>query len=122
MVVLSGYENDDYKAMERAGWSRVAFQVPANISDQRTRRVECLWLSPSVTERKPKLFLTPKERMREGARETHRIRVNSTTHRIAEAIARLRAKGLKVTIAGVARATKMSREHLVRNYRHLFTL
>jgi len=122
MVVLSGYENDDYKPLERASWKCVAFDVPANISNRRTRRVECVWLSPSIAARKRTLFLTPRQRMREGARETHRIRVNSTTQRITRAMQKIRANGQKITIIAVARATKMSREHLGRNYRHLFAV
>jgi DNA adenine methylase len=120
MAVLSGYNHGTYESLERAGWKRVTFNVPENVSHKRTRRVECLWLSPSVSSRKPRLFFTPVERMREGAHETHKIRVESTTNRVVRAIEKFRASGLRITIADVARATKMSRENLSRKYGHLF--
>jgi DNA adenine methylase len=120
MAVLSGYNHGTYKSLERAGWKRVTFNVPENVSHKRTRRVECLWLSPSVSSRKPRLFFTPVERMREGAHETHKIRVESTTNRVVRAIEKFRASGQRITIVDVARATKMSREHLSRKYGHLF--
>ena len=126
MVVLCGYNHGTYEVLERAGWKRVTFKVPENVSHRRRRRrsprTECLWLSPSAVSCKPKLFLTPLEKMKEGARETHKIRVNSTTNRLTRAIERLRTKGQKITIMGVARATRMSREHLGRKYRHLFSV
>lgn len=45
-VVLSGYPSPDYSSLERTGWSRTDFHVPAQTSVIRSRRTECLWLSP----------------------------------------------------------------------------
>lgn len=124
MVALCGYNHGTYDALERAGWRRLTFKVVENVSHKRSRRrssrTECLWLSPSAANRKPNLFLTPRERMKDGARVTHKIRVQSTSTRVTRAIERFRAKGERITIMGVARALRMSREHLNRRYRHLF--
>jgi DNA adenine methylase len=77
MVVLSGYECAAYHPLERAGWKRVDFRVRGNGSDKQTRRVECLWLSPSVVNHaeNQKLFLSPAERKREGAIKAIRCRL-----------------------------------------------
>jgi DNA adenine methylase len=122
MVVLSGCESAAYKPLERAGWKRVDFDVRANGSDKRTRRVECLWLSPSVVNHadNQKLFLSPEERKREGAYQSHRVQVATSTNKILRAIEKLRTGGQRITKTGVARAAKMSREHLSRRYRNLF--
>ena len=122
MVVLSGYQTEAYKALERAGWKRKDFILRTHSSDYRSRRVESLWLSPSCKrgEATRKLFLTPSERMVEGARQTHSLRVNATTQRIVRAIRKLNDTGRQPSMAAVARSMKMSSEHLCRRYRHLF--
>ena len=122
MVVLSGCKSAAYKPLERSGWKRVDFDVRGNGSDKQTRRVECLWLSPSVVNHaeNQKLFLSPAERKREGAYQSHKVQVATSTKRVLRAIEKLRAGGKRVTKASVARATKMSREHLSRRYGNLF--
>ncbi|HUA14790.1 MAG TPA: DNA adenine methylase [Verrucomicrobiae bacterium] len=122
MVVLSGYQTDAYKALEHAGWKRKDFVLRTHSSDFRSRRVESLWLSPACARgaESRKLFLSPIERMVEGARQTHEFRVTSTTQRIVKAIRKLNAAGRQPTMAAIARAVKMSPEHLCRRYRHLF--
>jgi DNA adenine methylase len=103
MVVLSGYFHSIYKPLEKAGWKPVDFDVPAYSSDKRTRRTECLWLSPSVLscEDKPTKTEppTPKDRMRAGAHHTHDVRVGQTTKQIVRAIDRLQQSGEEPTIA-----------------------
>ena len=122
MVVLSGYKCATYRPLERAGWKRVDFDVRGNGSDKQTRRVECLWLSPSVVNHaeNQKLFLSPGERRREGAYASHRAQVATSTKKALRAIEKLRAGGKRITKTGVARAAKMSREHLSRRYGNLF--
>jgi len=122
MVILSGYECAGYKPLERAGWKRVDFRVRGNGSDKQTRRVECLWLSPSVVNHaeNQKLFLSPAERKREGAYQSHKVQVATSTKKVLRAIEKLRAGGKRITKTGVARAAKMSREHVSRRYRNLF--
>jgi DNA adenine methylase len=48
MVVLSGYDHVSYEPLEVAGWVRHDYSMPAYTSDARTRRTECLWLSPAL--------------------------------------------------------------------------
>jgi DNA adenine methylase len=122
MVVLSGYNHETYKPLERAGWKRVDYHVRTHASDYRARRVESVWLSPSVVNhaenRNP--FLSPLERQRQGAYRSHKVQVEGSTKRVLRAIAKFRAVGKKVTISSIGRATDLSREHLSRRYRHLF--
>jgi len=123
MVVLSAYSHETtHKPLERAGWKRVDYDVVAQSSDRRARRLESLWLSPSVFNHAEnrKLSLSPRERMREGAYQLHRMRVTSTTRKILAAIERLRRGDERPTIVRIARAIKCSPEHLCRKYRHLF--
>jgi len=124
MVVLSGYANGLYEPLEKDGWLRVDFNVPAYSSDRRTRRTECLWLSPSLTTGKPNLqrALTPEEKMRAGAHHTHELRVGLTSKRIIRAIDRLRQSDTEPTKTAVARIAGVSREHLSRRYGHLFPM
>ena len=58
--------------------------------------------------------------MSQGAHHAHKVMVGATTKKLLRAIERLRAEGEKPTATTLARATKMSREHLARKYRHLF--
>jgi DNA adenine methylase len=122
MAILSGYEHETYGPLERAGWKRIDLKTRTHASDYRARRVESLWVSPSVANHSDnrKLFLPPIERQRQGAYRSHRVRVDTTTKRVARAISRFRVAGKKVTISGIGRATDLSREHLSRRYRHLF--
>jgi DNA adenine methylase len=122
MIILSGYDHETYKPLERAGWKRVDYHVRTHASDYRTRRIESIWLSPSVVNHAEnrKLFLSPLERQRQGAYRSHEVQVDASTKRVLRAIAKFRAAGKRVTISGIGRATDLSREHLSRNYRHLF--
>jgi DNA adenine methylase len=122
MFVLSGYANETYKPLEKAGWMRVDFEVRAFSSDRRTRRTECLWLSPSITtcSGNGQKVLTPVEKMKAGAHHTHDVRVGQTTKKTVRAIERLLKCGKKPTKAAVARMVEVSRGHLSRRYKHLF--
>jgi DNA adenine methylase len=122
MIVLSGYDHVTYNPLERAGWKRVDYHVRTHASDYRAQRVESIWLSPSVVNHAEnrKFFLSPTGRMSEGAYRSHRVRVDASTKRVLRAIAKFRVAGKRVTISSVGRATDLSREHLSRNYRHLF--
>jgi DNA adenine methylase len=122
MVVLSGYAHATYKPLESAGWKRVDIDVPAYSSDKRTRRTECLWLSPTVVacSGNGRKVITPEEKMRAGAHHTHDVRVGQTTKQIVRAIERLRKSGKEPTKSAVATIVGISREHMSRRYRHLF--
>ena len=98
------------------------FHIRASSSDKQTRRIESLWLSPSVVNHaeNQKLFLSPVERKREGAYQSHKARVATSTTKVLRAIEKLRAGGKRITKTGVARAAKMSREHVSRHYGDLF--
>ena len=123
MVILCAYSDEmTHRPLERAGWKRVDYEVVAQSSDHRARRLETLWLSPSVLNHAENraLCLSPREKMREGSYQLHRMRVASTTRKILEAIERIRRAEEKPTMAKGARAIKCSPEHLCRKYRHLF--
>jgi|SRR5271156_940945 len=122
MVVLSGYAHETCAALERAGWARINYPTCTHARRSLTRRVESLWLSPSVarTGQRGNLLLSPTERMRRGAHHAHKAMVAATTKRLLRAVERLRAQGKKPTATRLARATKMSREHVARKYWHLF--
>ena len=123
MVVLSGYAHPTYKPLERAGWARMDYPTCTHGRGSLTRRVECLWLSPTVVnQKKPRALLTLTERKCQGAYHTHKVRVAKTTKKVLRAIERLRAAGGKPTATRIARATKMSREQLGKKYRHLFSV
>jgi DNA adenine methylase len=115
-VVLSGYQHPSYKPLESCGWVRRSYEVPAYSSDTRSRRVEQLWLSPTVLGREP----SGVDRMRSGAYRTHHHRVKSAETQLTTAIIRLQLQDERVTISAVASMVGMSREHVSRRYRHLF--
>jgi DNA adenine methylase len=48
MVVLSGYAHPSYRPLETCGWRRLSYKVIAHSSDRRAKRIEQLWLSPTV--------------------------------------------------------------------------
>jgi DNA adenine methylase len=125
MSVVSGYYHPIYNLLDQSGWKRVDNDVPTYSSVKRVRRTECLWLSPSVlscvdTPTKP-MPSTPIDRMIAGAHHTHEVRVKQTTKQIVRVIERLRQSGEEPTMAAVARILGVSREHLSRRYRHLFS-
>jgi DNA adenine methylase len=122
MVVLSGYAHETHRPLERAGWVRIDHPTCTHVRGSLTRRIECLWISPSAArnEHTRRLFLSPRERMSEGAHHAHSVMVAATSKKVLRAIERLQSSGKKPTATRVARATKLSREHLTRKYRHLF--
>lgn len=119
MVVLSGHRCPAYDRLEKAGWTRVDYDLPgAYASYRRERPQECLWFSPSAQPQAEELSST--ERMRQGAYITHRQRTLVTETQVLDSIYRLRAAGKRVTFTAVGKEIGMSREHLCRRYRHLF--
>jgi DNA adenine methylase len=118
MVVLSGYLHAAYEPLEACGWQRRSYKVTAYSSDNRSQRVEQLWLSPTAIGREP----SATDRRRGAAYRTHLARVKSTEAALTEAIRQLRQKDKRVTISGVASTVGISREHVTKRYRHLFTL
>jgi DNA adenine methylase len=61
MTLLSGYKNSIYERLERNGWLRYDFETPCHAAgpntsrvgdrkESRPRRVESVWLSPSLQE------------------------------------------------------------------------
>ncbi len=127
MVVLSGYAHTAYSPLEDAGWVRHDYEVRSYTSDARGHRTECLWLSPSIDsasneQTPPRPIATQNMRMRQGAYQTHQIRVDATEAKLMNVIQDMRQSQKRVTIASVATVANMSREHLSRKYRHLFGL
>jgi DNA adenine methylase len=118
MVVLSGYMHKAFGPLERCGWMRKDFDVPAYTSDRRTRRIESIWVSPNALPRNNGVYEL--NRMRAGAHMTHRARVASTETKLRTVIQKIRATGGKVTITAVARAAKMTRQQVGQRYSHLF--
>jgi DNA adenine methylase len=104
--------------LRRAAGLERSCHVTAHSSDKRSRRVEQLWLSPGVIGRSGP---NGRNRMQGGAYWTNLARVRTTENVLRAAIERLRSNQERVTIAGVAAAVGMSREHLSRRYQHLFT-
>lgn len=121
MVVLSGYRCDAHAPLEGNGWHRVDYDVPAYMSPRRARRRESLWLSPALFKQRAGADEVRVNAMRLGAYHTHQRRVESTEAQLVAAIERLRGSGRRPTMSAVAREAGMSREHLGRRYRHLFT-
>jgi DNA adenine methylase len=121
MVVLSGYQDQTYEPLEAAGWARKSYDVPAYSSDRRSRRSECLWLSPNVAKGPKGPAGTPADRMREGALATHRARASQTEAKLRVIIGKLRDGDEVINISMVAAAAEMSREHLSRRYNYLFS-
>jgi len=122
MTVLSGYNHRTYDRLEQTGWRRVDYRLKTHASDYRAWRVESVWLSPTALKspNSRTLVLSPIERQRQGAYQSHKVQVDGTTKRVARAISKFRLAGKRVTISSIGRATGMTREHLSRRYRHLF--
>jgi DNA adenine methylase len=117
MVILSGYQHPAYRPLEACGWVRRSCQVTAHSSDKRSRRTEQIWVSPAVVSRTGP---NGRNRMRGGAYWTNLTRVRATEEALRAAMERLRTNQDRVTVAGVARAVGMTREHVSKRYRHLF--
>lgn len=127
MFVLSGYKNDVYKRLEQAGWKRHEIEVTANSSKSRTKRIECLWISPSCIENKPKASAVPLiendeslTNRQKAAYRVHRHRTDESKAKITEAINSLKRMKKRVTKAAVSRMTGITREHITRYYSELF--
>jgi DNA adenine methylase len=123
MAVLCGYRHELHGRLESAGWHRVDFKTRTFASDLVAKRVESLWLSPSVLAHDYNQTgqpLSAAQRMREGAFQTHAARVATTTGRIQRTIMSLRKQGKHPTKSNVAQKLGISREHLTRKYGHLF--
>lgn len=55
--ILSGYYHDCYKPLEEAGWQRLEWDVPCMVVPKnKSRRTECLWLSPRAQRMDRGLF------------------------------------------------------------------
>lgn len=126
MFVLSGYKTPVYFPLESAGWSRVDINTYANASKTRTKRTECLWISPNCLNRKEVSTyrdidndpdLTNRQK---AALSVHRHRREQSESAIKEAIYSLKRMKKKVTKVEVSRMTGISREHITRYYKHLF--
>jgi len=115
MAVISGYVHEAYEPLEAAGWVKHSFNLPAFTSDKRTRRSECLWISPSIEAAKA----AAPNPMRLGALLTHKSRVASTELKLKSAIRRIQSAGRRVTVTAVARTAGLSRGHVSRRYHHL---
>lgn len=125
MCVLSGYAHDVYRPLEESGWVRVEIDVVAPTSKTRSKRTECLWISPKrainatcVSElASPQSGATGRAL---AAYRTHLVRVRESEEKIVVAIKTLRRIGSKPTKAEVSRMTGISRVHLSRRYSHLW--
>lgn len=130
MAVLSGYPNSIYEPLEQAGWKRVEIETLAYVSQERSKRTECLWISPVLVESREysqsrqdinnDLELEGLTNRQRSAYCTHRIRTNESEAQIKSAIKTLNRLGKKVTKAEVSRMTGISRTHISRRYTHLF--
>lgn len=120
MAVLSGYRCEAYRRLELSGWLRVDYDVPAYMSPRRKRRQESLWISPSAQQTSTDNPPLPQPERR-GAYLTHWLRTETSEAIILGAIAELHASGKRVSFTAVGQHIGMSREHLSRRYRHLFS-
>ncbi|WP_333000178.1 DNA adenine methylase [Vibrio vulnificus] len=122
-AVLSGYAHPVYEPLEAAGWKRIDIEVIATSSKTRTKRTECLWISPSCD--RPKLTIEEPTQdnltnRQAAAYRVHKARTEDSEAKIIEAIKILKRIGKKVTKAEVARMTGISRVQISRRYSHLF--
>ncbi|WP_122377065.1 DNA adenine methylase [Pseudomonas caricapapayae] len=126
MFILSGYKTPVYLPLENAGWSRVDVETYASTSNTRTKRTECLWLSPNCLSKRDipayqdidnDSDLTNRQK---AAFRVHRHRREQSGAAIKEAIYSLKRMKKKVTKVEVSRMTGISREHITRYYGHLF--
>lgn len=126
MFILSGYQSYVYEPLEAAGWKRLEIETIASTSRNRSKRVECLWLSPNcqVTDKleRPKDIqsddsLTERQK---AAYSVHRKRTQESEAKIKSAINSLKRTGRRISKAEVSRMTGLSREHISRHYSSLF--
>lgn len=122
MCVLSGYAHNVYSPLEQAGWKRVEIEVSARSSQTRTKRTECLWISPLPTS-EPVIRIKTDENLTKrqaAAYRVHELRTSESENKITETIATLKRIGKKVSKAEVARITGISRVQISRRYSYLF--
>lgn len=126
MFILSGYKTPVYLPLENAGWNRVDIEVCAPTSKTRSKRTECLWVSPNCLNKNniPRYQniennsgLTNRQK---AALRVHRHRREQSESAIKEAIYSLKRMKKKVTKVEVSRMTGISREHVTRYYGYLF--
>lgn len=126
MFVLSGYLTPVYLPLENAGWRRVDIDTHASTSKTRAKRTECLWISPNCFNKKEIPTYEDIEsdgeltNRQKAALRLHRHRREQSESAIKEAIYSLKRMKKKVTKVEVARMTGISREHITRDYGHLF--
>ena len=126
MFVLSGYKTPVYQPLENAGWNRIDIETYAGTSKTRTKRTECLWVSPNCMNKKKIIAyhdidddsgLTNRQK---AAMKVHQYRREKSESAIKEAIYSLKRMKKKVTKVEVSRMTGISREHITRHYGYLF--
>ena len=123
MAILSGYASQEYLPLELRGWLRIDLKVRAFSSDTRSKRVESLWLSPSITSRDPARYLpepkTVVDKLRAGAFLTHQIRKSESEKKITAAIRAILKQGKPLTANAIADLSSLTPRHISRKYRHL---
>lgn len=126
MFILSGYQTPVYTPLELAGWKRVEIETCVRISKNRTKRTECLWISPNclIKNTSPEYCDIDNEsnltKRQKANLRIHRHRRTQTESAIKDAVYSLKRMKKRVTKVEVSRMTGISREHITRYYRHLF--
>jgi len=123
MFILSGYKTSVYEPLENAGWKRHEIEVVANSSITRTKRIECLWVSPSCLKNIPVAAAVPEidnneflSNRQKAAYRVHRHRRSQSEQSVVDSIKSLKRMKKRVTKVAVARMTGISREHITRYY------
>lgn len=125
-AILSGYYHEIYAPLEHAGWNRIEIESIAYCSGSRTKRVECLWISPTCQVKSAftmsidllsNMGYTKKQVQ---VYSLHKQRVDNSTTVILEAIRSLKKLNKRVTKTEVSRMTGISRVHISRRYHDLF--
>lgn len=127
MCVLSGYKTSVYEPLEQAGWKRIEIETVASTSRTRTKRIECLWLSPNCLRNTHVPIYadinadSQLSSRQKAALRLHRYRREQSEKSISEAIYSLKRMKKKITKVAVAQMTGISREHITRYYSYLFS-
>ncbi|WP_248144837.1 DNA adenine methylase [Photobacterium sp. CCB-ST2H9] len=120
MVVLSGYESRLY-AETLTGWRLEKKKTQISASKGTSVKTECLWLNPQCNDRLAKNGSINVRAQSRTSYVTHHMRTESTESIIKNEIAKVISAGGEVTISGIAKRISLSREHVSRRYRHLFS-
>jgi DNA adenine methylase len=126
MCVLSGYSTPIYSPLELAGWQKVEIATYAGSSQFRTKRTECLWISPNCLKTKVSHHETTTvdslnlSNRQKAIFRIHAQRKADSEEKITNAIRSLKRINEKVSKVAVANITGISREHITRYYTHLF--